>query len=188
MSPRLNDLLEGLLQPTWEDRLTASQAKAVLAGQAGASQQQQRRQQEQKAWNPFSQDGWEDTRQRSRASSSDRQVSLSCSCVQNVPVGLPSAVASSTACYCVGMQQQYCILFTGMIGPCHILVACSDQTIATESELSLSEALFGCRQAMTSKRQLPHLAGNQNDRAWASTMYCLRWQQPMSFQAPCSRL
>jgi len=73
MSPRLNSLLEGLLQPAYEDRLTATQAKAVLADQGPAKQQQQR--QQQKAWNPFSQDGWEEARQGSRTSSSDRQVS-----------------------------------------------------------------------------------------------------------------
>ena len=73
MSPRLNSLLEGLLQPAYEDRLTATQAKAVLAGQGPAKQQQ--RQQQQKAWNPFSQDGWEEAQQGSRTSSSDRQVS-----------------------------------------------------------------------------------------------------------------
>lgn len=68
MSSRLNGLLEGLLQPAWEDRLTASQAKAVLAGQGPTSQQQQRQQQQQhqesRARNPFSQDGWEGKRAR----------------------------------------------------------------------------------------------------------------------------
>ena len=73
MSPRLSSLLEGLLQPAYEDRLTATQAKAVLAGKGPAKQQQ--RQQQQKAWNPFSQDGWEEARQGSGTSSSDRQVS-----------------------------------------------------------------------------------------------------------------
>ncbi|DBA99977.1 TPA: Protein kinase, variant 2 [Trebouxia sp. C0004] len=72
MSPCLNSLLEGLLQPAYEDRLTATQAKAVLAGQGPAKQQQ--RQQQQKAWNPFSQDGWEEARQGSRTSSSDRRA------------------------------------------------------------------------------------------------------------------
>lgn len=72
MSPRLSSLLEGLLQPAYEDRLTATQAKAVLAGQGSARQQQR---QQQKAWNPFSQDGWEEARQGSKTSSSDRQVS-----------------------------------------------------------------------------------------------------------------
>ncbi|KAA6430082.1 MAG: serine threonine kinase [Trebouxia sp. A1-2] len=70
MSPRLSGLLEGLLQPAHEDRLTATQAKAVLAGQGPAKQQRQ----QQKAWNPFSQDGWEEARQGSRTSSSDRQA------------------------------------------------------------------------------------------------------------------
>ena len=67
MSPRLARLLEGLLEPTWEDRLTATEAKSVLAGSARTSQQQQTKQQ---GWNPFSQDVWEDRRQRSRASDS----------------------------------------------------------------------------------------------------------------------
>ncbi|DBB16730.1 TPA: hypothetical protein ACH3X3_014973 [Trebouxia sp. C0006] len=71
MSPRLSSLLEGLLQPAYEDRLTATQAKAVLAGQGSARQQQR---QQQKAWNPFSQDGWEEARQESKTSSSDRQA------------------------------------------------------------------------------------------------------------------
>ncbi len=86
MSPRLNSLLEGLLQPAYEDRLTATQAKAVLAGQGPAKQQQQR-QQQQKAWNPFSQDGWEEARQGSKTSSSDRQVS--CCNQNNVEHALP---------------------------------------------------------------------------------------------------
>ena len=77
MSSRLNGLLEGLLQPAWEDRLTASQAKAVLAGQGPTSQQQQRQQQQQhqesRARNPFSQDGWEGKRARF---SSDAQVKM----------------------------------------------------------------------------------------------------------------
>ena len=81
MSPRLNNLLEGLLQPAYEDRLTATQAKAVLAGQGPAKQQQR---QQQKAWNPFGQDGWEEARQGPRRSSSDRQVSYcNCSHVEN---------------------------------------------------------------------------------------------------------
>lgn len=71
MSPRLNNLLEGLLQPAYEDRLTATQAKAVLAGQGPAKQQQR---QQQKAWNPFGQDGWEEARQGPTRSSSDRQA------------------------------------------------------------------------------------------------------------------
>lgn len=75
VTPRLKNLLEGLLQPAYEDRLTTTQAKAVLAGQAPFSQQQQR--QQQKGWGPFSQGGWEDARQRSKTSSnhSDRQAS-----------------------------------------------------------------------------------------------------------------
>lgn len=75
MSSRLNGLLEGLLQPAWEDRLTASQAKAVLAGQGPTSQQQQRQQQQQesRARNHFTQDGWEEKRARF---SSDAQVKM----------------------------------------------------------------------------------------------------------------
>ena len=67
MSPRLARLLEGLLEPTWEDRLNATEAKTVLAGSAHASQQQQARQ---PGPNPFGQDVWEDRQHRSRASDS----------------------------------------------------------------------------------------------------------------------
>ncbi len=88
MSPRLNSLLEGLLQPAYEDRLTATQAKAVLAGQGPAKQQHR---QQQKAWNPFSQDGWEEARQGSRTSSSDRQVRY---CIHNHVEFSESAAAS----------------------------------------------------------------------------------------------
>lgn len=95
MSPRLSGLLEGLLQPAHEDRLTATQAKAVLAGQGPAKQQRQ----QQKAWNPFSQDGWEEARQGSRTSSSDRQVSY---CNDNHAEMLCFSISSSTTAQICG--------------------------------------------------------------------------------------
>lgn len=67
MSERLDTLLSGLLQPAWEDRLTAAQAQDVLAGKTRSSQQQRQP-------NPFSQHGWENSRQRSKGSRSGRQV------------------------------------------------------------------------------------------------------------------
>ena len=66
MSHRLRNLLEGLLGPAWEDRLTATQAQALLAGQ------QQRRHQDTRGWNSSSQESWEDM--QSRSSASGRQV------------------------------------------------------------------------------------------------------------------
>lgn len=69
MDERLDTLLSGLLQPAWEDRLTAAQAQDVLAGKARSSQQQREP-------NPFGQKGWENSRQRSRGSRSGRQVTL----------------------------------------------------------------------------------------------------------------
>ena len=82
MSPRLNRLLQGLLQPAWEDRLTATQAKAVLAGNASSSSQQsQRQRQQQKGWNIFNEGAWEDRRQRSRGSTSSSQVRLCSACL-----------------------------------------------------------------------------------------------------------
>lgn len=74
MNERLDRLLAGLLQPAWEDRLTAAQARDVLEGKARGSQQQRRQQQD-----PFSQNDWENARQRARGSSSGRQVNLSAS-------------------------------------------------------------------------------------------------------------
>lgn len=70
MNERLDRLLAGLLQPAWEDRLTAAQARDVLEGKARGSQQQQQRRQQ----TPFSSNGWENARQRSKGSGSGRQV------------------------------------------------------------------------------------------------------------------
>lgn len=69
LNDRLDRLLAGLLQPAWEDRLTAAQAQDVLAGKRRGSQQQRQQQQD-----PFSQNDWENARQRSRGSGSGRQV------------------------------------------------------------------------------------------------------------------
>ena len=79
MPQRLKTLLNGLLQPAWEDRLSASQAQAVLTGQLQGSQQQQQQQQQRRdrqGWNVFGQDGWENARQSSRQSDSNGRVRI----------------------------------------------------------------------------------------------------------------
>ena len=96
MSPRLNRLLQGLLQPAWEDRLTATQAKAVLTGNAPSSSQQSQRQRQQKGWNVFHEGAWEDRRQRSRGSSSS-QVRL----LVWLLLGFEGVFAVSAFCGCV---------------------------------------------------------------------------------------
>lgn len=40
-SPKLQALLEGLLEPAWEDRLTVKQAQAVLTGQRRSQRAEQ---------------------------------------------------------------------------------------------------------------------------------------------------
>lgn len=76
MPQRLQTLLNGLLQPASEDRLTASQAQAVLAGQSQGSQQQQQQRRERQGWNVFGEDSWENARQRARQSDSSRRVRI----------------------------------------------------------------------------------------------------------------
>ena len=71
-SPKLQALLEGLLEPTWEDRLTIKQAQAVLTGQS-RSQQAQRAEQV-RSRPSFGDWGWETPRDRSAQSSRSAQV------------------------------------------------------------------------------------------------------------------
>ena len=74
MSQRLDTLLNGLLQPAWEDRLTAAQAQAVLSGKTRSNEQQQQHQRDRSGWDMFGQDGQESGRERSRHSGRGRQV------------------------------------------------------------------------------------------------------------------
>lgn len=71
-SPKLQTLLEGLLEPTWEDRLTVKQAQSVLAGRS--SPQQSQRAQQARPRPSFGDWGWSNSRDSSAQSSSKRQV------------------------------------------------------------------------------------------------------------------
>lgn len=70
-SPKLQTLLEGLLEPTWEDRLTVKQAHSVLAGRS--SPQQSQPAQQARARPSFGDWGWSNPRDSNAQSSSKRQ-------------------------------------------------------------------------------------------------------------------
>lgn len=67
MNQRLEALLSGLLQPAWEDRLTAAEAQNILAGNADSRRVRQQQDQ-------FRQNAWERSGGRSRSSGGGRQV------------------------------------------------------------------------------------------------------------------
>lgn len=92
-SSKLQSLLEGLLEPAWEDRLTVKQAQAVLTGHS--SSQRAQRAEQARARPSFGDWGWSNPRDRSAQSSRNAQVAVcrcvSCQCTQSVCINRLSA-------------------------------------------------------------------------------------------------